>query len=102
MNKLFCAVFCWLALMVCAAAPVFAAEAQATENAAVAADNRININNASTKELQGLPGVGKVTAERIIEYRAEKGAFTSPEQLLKVKGVGKKTLEQIRDLITLE
>ena len=62
----------------------------------------VNLNTASVKELQSLPGIGKVTAERIVAFRTEKGIFTSPEDLLKVKGVGKKTLEKIRGQIAVK
>lgn len=56
---------------------------------------KLNINKASAQELEKLPGVGKVLAERIVEYRVLNGPFTSPADLLKVKGLGKATLERI-------
>lgn len=62
----------------------------------------VSINTATAKELQSLPGVGSVTAERIIAYRTENGPFTSVDDLTKVKGLGKKSLEKIRELVTLE
>ncbi|MBO8126614.1 MAG: helix-hairpin-helix domain-containing protein [Firmicutes bacterium] len=61
----------------------------------------ININTASVEELKKLPGIGETLARRIIEYRLKVGIFTSPEDLLQVKGIGEKTLAKIRDLITL-
>ncbi len=61
----------------------------------------VNVNTASASELQRLPGIGKVTAQNIIDYRTEKGEFSSPEDLLKVKGIGSKTLEGIRDQIAV-
>jgi competence protein ComEA len=75
----------------------FAEEGAPKANAAVA---KINVNTANAKELQRLPEVGKVTAERIIEYRTTVQPFAVPEDLLKVKGIGKKTLEKIRDQIS--
>jgi competence protein ComEA len=62
----------------------------------------ININTATLKELQSLPGVGQVTAERIITYRTENGPFTTVDGLTKVKGIGKKSLEKIRELVSVE
>jgi competence protein ComEA len=62
----------------------------------------VNLNTASVKELQSLPGIGKVTAERIVAFRTEQGTFVAPEDLLKVKGVGKQTLEKIRGQITVK
>ena len=54
----------------------------------------VNINSATEKELTHLKGVGKVTAEAIIEYRKEHGDFKSVEDLAKVKGIGSKTIEK--------
>ncbi len=62
----------------------------------------ININKASKTELMKLPGIGEVTAERIINYREENGYFTSESDLLKVKGIGKKKLEQIKIYIVFD
>ena len=62
----------------------------------------VNINAATAKELQSLPGIGQVTAERIIAYRAENGPFVSVDDLGKVKGIGKKSLEKIRELVAVE
>lgn len=62
---------------------------------------RINLNTATSEELQSLPGVGPVMAERILEYRDSYGAFQSTQELLEVSGIGEKTLEQLQDLITI-
>ena len=56
----------------------------------------ININTASEKELQLLPGIGPVTASKIIQYRTEFGTFENTNDLLKIKGIGPKTLEKIK------
>ncbi|KUK14693.1 MAG: ComEA family DNA-binding protein [Synergistetes bacterium] len=60
----------------------------------------INVNKASLEELEKLPGVGKTIAERIIEYREKNGPFRTAADLLKVKGIGEKKLEKIRDMIS--
>ena len=62
---------------------------------------RININTAGEKELILLPGVGQVTARRIIQYRQENGAFKTVDELLKVKRIGPKTLERIKPFVYL-
>jgi len=62
----------------------------------------INVNTATVKELQSLPGIGQVTAERIIEYRTDHGPFAAVDDLAKVKGIGKKSLEKIRELVAVE
>ena len=61
----------------------------------------ININTAEKKELIKLPKVGAVTAERIIRHRDDYGQFKTIDDLLKVKGIGPKTLEKMKPLITL-
>lgn len=100
MNKLFGMFFVFLSLLV--AAPC--AMATTAEPARVVAADvaKVNVNTATAKDLQTLPGIGKVTAERIVAYRTEKGKFRSSADLLKVKGVGEKSLEKIRALITIE
>ncbi len=63
---------------------------------------RININTAGKEELMRLNGIGDRLAERILEYRARYGPFRRPEDLMNVQGIGEKTLEQNRRLITVE
>ena len=62
---------------------------------------RISINSATAEELITLPGIGPKTAERIIRYREENGLFQSIDDLVRVKGIGEKKLDKIRDLIAL-
>lgn len=61
----------------------------------------LDVNTASQAELVALPGIGDITAERIVRYRDEFGPFTSIDQLLRVKGISKKKLEQLKALITI-
>lgn len=61
----------------------------------------VNINSASATELQNLPRIGPAMAARIILYRETNGPFQKKEDLMKVKGIGKKTFEKLKDLITL-
>ena len=60
----------------------------------------ININTATSEQLQTLPSIGPVIAERIITYRNENGNFASVTDLLNVSGIGEKTLETLFDLVT--
>lgn len=62
----------------------------------------VKVNSASQEELQRLPGVGPVLARAIIEYRARTGGFASLGDLLKVKGIGPKKLEDMRFHVDLQ
>ena len=61
----------------------------------------VNINTADASELVQLPGIGEVLARRIIDYRRIHGAFTAPEQLTNVEGIGQGKLEAILEQITI-
>jgi len=61
----------------------------------------VNINTADSGLLQTLPGIGPMTAERIIQYRETVGRFKSVEDVQNVKGIGPKKLERIKALITV-
>lgn len=64
-----------------------------------ASQAKVNINTAGSEQLQQLKGVGPATARRIIEYRNENGRFSQVEDLSKVKGIGTKTLEKLKNSI---
>lgn len=61
----------------------------------------ININTATIEELKSLPGIGETYALRIVEYREANGKFNSVEELVHVKGIGKRTLDKIKPFIKL-
>lgn len=63
--------------------------------------NKININTADTTELDKLPGIGPARAGDIISYREEKGGFSSIEELKNISGIGDKTFENLKDLVTV-
>lgn len=69
---------------------------------AVAALAGVNINTADEKELASLPGIGPTKAAAIVDYRTEYGSFKIPDDFKKVKGIGRKTLEKLRDQITVK
>lgn len=60
---------------------------------------KININLALSGDLQQLPGIGLVISERIIEYREKNGKFNKIEDLMKVKGIGEKKFERIKEYL---
>ena len=61
-----------------------------------AATMLVNINTATSEELQGLPGVGEATAEAIIEERTANGPFATIEDLMRVSGIGEKKFAKLR------
>lgn len=64
--------------------------------------NQTNINTATINQLESLPYIGPVTAQRIIDFRQSRGPFKNIEALDQVKGIGPKTLEKLRPLITID
>lgn len=62
----------------------------------------LNINTATVKQLAMLSGIGKKTAESIVQYRTQSGNYKTVDDLGKVKGIGKKILEKNRAYIILE
>ncbi|MCK4519089.1 MAG: helix-hairpin-helix domain-containing protein [Candidatus Omnitrophica bacterium] len=63
---------------------------------------QVNINSADVDELSSLPGVGKVIAARIVAYRLERGDFIREEDIKKVKGIGRKKFEKMKEYILLK
>lgn len=62
----------------------------------------INLNTASAGELELLPGIGPALAERIIQDREQRGAFRSVNDLDRVSGIGPRTIQRLRDKVTVE
>ncbi len=65
------------------------------------AEDRIDINTADKEELDGLPGIGPVLAQRIIDYRQQYGCFLDIYEVINIKGIGPKTFDGIKDLIAV-
>ncbi len=77
-------------------------QTKALQKKKLSSTQRININIASKSEIMKLPGTGEVIAERIIAYRENVKLFKTAEDLLNVKGIGKKKLEQIKPYLIFE
>ncbi|WP_370580632.1 ComEA family DNA-binding protein [Snodgrassella alvi] len=61
----------------------------------------VNINTASSQQLQSLPNIGAVKAQAIIDYRNAHGPFHSTEDIMRVKGIGKATYEKLQNDISV-
>ena len=81
--------------------PEEAVQTVAEEAADATADDRLDLNTATAEELQELPGIGEVIAQRIIDYRELCGRFLDPEQLMEVDGIGQAKYEKLRELVTV-
>ena len=69
--------------------------------AAGAAGLKVHLNSATLEQLDSLPGVGPVTAQKILDYRTQHGAFGSVDELDAVPGIGPARLEQLKPLVDL-
>ena len=86
---------CVLVLALVSGAGAFAAESQPELTGVV------NLNIASSEELQLLPGIGEVRAAQIVAIRKERGGFKSVSELTEVKGIGDAMMERLRGHVTL-
>jgi competence protein ComEA len=85
------------------ASPTFAIPTQQAAPAAAAAPSKpaINLNSATVEQLETLPGIGRKTAERIIEFRTKSGGFKRIEDLMNVKGIGEKSFLKLKPLVAV-
>jgi competence protein ComEA len=61
----------------------------------------VNLNTATVAQLETLPGIGRSTAERILEYREKSGGFKKIEDLMNVRGIGEKNFLKLKPLVTV-
>lgn len=76
-------------------------EAPAAGSVGTAPATKINLNTATAQQLDTLPGIGPVTAQAILDWRADNGKFSAVDDLLDVKGIGEATMAELRDLVVV-
>src|SRR5262245_34790092 len=76
-----------------------ASQAPADSSAAKPAASSVNLNTATVEQLEALPGIGRKTAELILQYRQKNGPFKKVEELMNVKGIGEKSFLQLKPMI---
>jgi len=76
--------------------------ASVTDGGGVTADGRVVLNIANEDELRRLPGIGATKAKAIVALRAKLGRFRKPEDLLRVKGIGRRSLARMRPLLLVD
>ena len=76
-------------------------QAPATPASVEKAGQTVNINTASSSELESLPGVGPKLAQRIIEYREKNGGFKKLEDLMNVQGIGEKNFLKLKSKLSV-
>ena len=86
--------------LVSGTARVFAAPA-ATAKAAQSEARPIDLNTADSAALESVPGIGKSLSQRILAFREKNGAFQSVDDLLKVQGIGEKSIQKLRPYLTV-
>ena len=106
MRQLSCAIVTLMLAATVGAPAVTAEQVKAKDKAApakpaVTSASPVNINTASSSQIEVLPGIGARTAERIVEYRQKNGGFKKIEELMNVKGIGEKSFLKLKPLITV-
>jgi len=90
-----------LSLLACAATAATLTLSSPAHAMAPELEGQININTATAEQLELLPGIGPAMAKKIIDYRASK-PFAEPAQVIRIKGIGRKTFEKLKPRLTVK
>jgi competence protein ComEA len=101
MIRMMTALVLALGLVATAVSAQEAARPAKASTASASAGAPVNLNTATVAQLEALPGIGKSTAERILEYRQKNGSFKKIEDLMNVRGIGEKSFLKMKGLITV-
>jgi competence protein ComEA len=101
MTRMVMVVLLILGIGVATAAAQAGSSRKPTTAAHTSATTPVNLNTASVAQLEGLPGIGKAMAERIVEYRQKNGSFKKAEDLMNVRGIGEKNFLKLKALVTV-
>jgi competence protein ComEA len=82
-------------------APAGVAASAASAPGAGTPGTLVNINTAGQGELETLPGIGPVTAQAILQWRTDNGAFSTVDELMEVSGIGEATLAELAPFVTV-
>jgi len=91
-------IICVLAL--CLGLALSSVSVMAQKSAGAPAE-KINLNTATSEQLQAIPGIGPTTAKSILDYRAKVGKFNKIEEIINVKGIGEKKFLKIKDRLAV-
>ena len=82
---------------------LFAASIGSAEQAEKPAggSDTINLNSATLEQLEALPGIGRKTAQLILEYRQKSGGFKKVEELMNIKGIGEKSFLKLKPMLVV-
>ena len=101
MIRMMTALVLALGLVATAVSAQEAARPAKASTASASAGAPVNLNTATVAQLEALAGIGKSTAERILEYRQKNGSFKKIEDLMNVRGIGEKSFLKMKGLITV-
>jgi competence protein ComEA len=91
-----------VALTVLLASAAIAAPATGSSSSKESPASPLDLNSASAEQLTEIPGIGKVMAQRIVEWRDQNGPYRRVEDLLKVKGIGEKSFQKLRPYVKVK